>query len=513
MTTSLIRGRYVVCGDPTRVGRVDVIEDAAVYQQDGMIAEVGRYVDLARHRVDAVIGGPDSVVLPGFVNAHHHIGLTPFQLGVPNLPLEMWIAARLGMREVDPYLDTLYSAFEMVSSGVTTVQHLHGHMFSPPERWPGEIDAILRAYRDIGMRVSFSSGIVEQDTLVLNQERFMATLPPGIRERLDALPRSERIPIEDQLAASFTDVVSRWGGNLDRLIRVQLAPQNLHWCSDRGLSTIKDVADSHGVGMHMHLLETLYQREYARRRTGGSAVAHLHDLGLLGPTLTLGHGVWLSEADIDLLAQTDTFVCHNPSSNLRLRSGVAPVNELLARGVRVALGIDEAGINDDRDMLQEMRVALNIHRLPGVESSIPTPSDILRMATEHGALTTGFGDRIGVIAPGKAADLVLMDWDAITAPYLASDVSVVDAVVHRGRSSGVQTVIVDGRPIFRDGAFTLIDRVAALSELARSLRVAPEPGQREREELSAALVPAVRDYLREWPVDAGEPFYRFNGRG
>src|SRR5439155_20596578 len=103
---------------------------------------------------------------------------------------------------------------------------------------------------------------------------------------------------------------------------------------------------------------------YARRRTGTTALKHLYRLGVLGPHLTLGHGVWLGEEDIELAADTQTCVCHNCSSNLRLRSGVAPLNSFEAKGLKVAIGLDEAGINDDRDMLQEMRLILNMHRTP-----------------------------------------------------------------------------------------------------------------------------------------------------
>jgi 5-methylthioadenosine/S-adenosylhomocysteine deaminase len=104
---------------------------------------------------------------------------------------------------------------------------------------------------------------------------------------------------------------------------VQLAPANLHWCTDGALHALRDWSAKYGVGMHMHLVETAYQKEYARRRTGRTAFEHLADLGLAGPQLTLGHGVWLTEADLELVAQTGTMICHNASSNLRLRSGVA----------------------------------------------------------------------------------------------------------------------------------------------------------------------------------------------
>lgn len=124
------------------------------------------------------------------------------------------------------------------------------------------------------------------------------------------------------------------------------------------------LAEETGAPMHMHLLETPYQKDYARRRTGGSALAHIDRFGLVGPQLTIGHGVWMTGDDLDLLAERGGCLCHNCSSNLRLKSGIADLNGFLASCVPVALGIDEAGINDDRDMLQEMRLALTLHRPP-----------------------------------------------------------------------------------------------------------------------------------------------------
>ena len=149
--------------------------------------------------------------------------------------------------------------------------------------------------------------------------------------------------------------------------RIQLAPANLHWCSDDALTRLANCSRKYGVPLHMHLLETAYQKEYARRRGGGTAVQYIDRFGLLGPQMTLGHGVWLNKRDIQRLAETGTCVCHNCSSNFRLRSGVAALNKLEAAGITTAIGIDEAGINDDRDMLQEMRMVLRAHRVPGMD--------------------------------------------------------------------------------------------------------------------------------------------------
>jgi cytosine/adenosine deaminase-related metal-dependent hydrolase len=512
MASSLIRGRSVICR-VTGPTEVLMLADAAVFQRDGRIVEVGSYAELAtRHRPDEVLGSPDHVVMPGFVNGHHHVGLTPFQLGSPDHPLELWFASRIAARTVDPYLDTLYSAFEMVESGVTTVQHLHGWRGSPAARVVEVAERILQAYTDLGMRVSYAYMLRDQNRLVYEaDERFVARLPPELAAEVSAYLAAQVIPLDDHLGI-FTSLWERYGKNRGERIRIQLAPANLHWCSDRALAAVRDCAARHGVGMHMHVLETAYQKEYARRRTSGSAVAFLERLGLVGPQLTIGHGVWLAAEDIQRLAAAGALVCSNASSNLRLRSGVAPLNPLLAAGVRVGLGLDEAGINDDRDMLQELRLVLRLHRVPGMGDSVPTPAQVFRMATEHGAATTPFGSEIGAIEPGKAADLVLVRWPGIAEPYLDPDMPVLDAVVHRARAP-VDTVIVNGEVVLRDGRFTRVDKAAALAELAASLRVPLRPEEERRRQLAREVFPHVRRFYDGWLDEAvRQPFYAPNSR-
>jgi cytosine/adenosine deaminase-related metal-dependent hydrolase len=445
------------------------------------------------------------------VNSHHHVGLTPFQLGSPDYPLELWFASRLGARPVDPYLDTLYSAFEMIASGVTTVQHLHGWRIGPAARVLAVADQILKAYLDLGMRVSYSFALRDQNRLVYEaDDQFLARLPPPLAAELATWLQAQSMSYQEHLEI-FTQLWERW--NQHERMRIQLAPANLHWCSDTALQALQRYATQYGVGMHMHLLETAYQKEYAYRRTGTTAVRYLYNCGLLGPHLTLGHGVWLTEDDIELVAATGTMICHNASSNLRLRSGVAPLNYFLARGVRVALGLDEAGINDDRDMLQEMRLVLRLHRVPGMEDVVPTAPQVLQMATEHGAQTTGFAQTIGTIAPGKAADLVVMHWHQIAYPYLDPETSVVDAVVHRGKTSGVETVLVAGEPVLRDGQFTRINRAEVLADLAASLRVPLSPEDVRRQQLARDIFPHVQHFYDGWlDESAREPFYRPSAR-
>jgi cytosine/adenosine deaminase-related metal-dependent hydrolase len=227
----------------------------------------------------------------------------------------------------------------------------------------------------------------------------------------------------------------------------------------------------------------------------------------------LGHGVWLTAADIERIADRGTMICTNPSSNLRLRSGIAPVNQFLKAGVRLGLGLDEAGLNDDRDMLQEMRLALRIHRTPGMDDDVPTSAHVFRMATEDGAATTPFGGYIGALEVGRAADLVLLPWRHVAHPYLDPDTSVLDAIVHRARSVAIDTVLVGGEVVVQGGRVTRVDKAAVLDELAATLRRPLTDEEVHRRRLSRLLFPHVRRFYAGWlDADAFEPFYRQNSR-
>jgi 5-methylthioadenosine/S-adenosylhomocysteine deaminase len=511
MPSSLIHGKYVICKVVSRTD-THVIPDGAVFQRDGTIVDIGPHRELAaKYQPDHVFGSDAHVVMPGLVNSHHHVGLTPFQLGSPDYPLELWFASRMAARDVPPYLDTLYSAFEMLESGITTVQHLHGWRVGPISRVAAIAEQILKAYQDIGMRVSYSYALRDQNRLVYEaDEDFVQRLPAGLAPQVAAYLQGQAIPIEDHLGF-FVDLWERW--NHQERVRIQLAPANLHWCSDKALQALQEHATKYGVGMHMHLVETAYQKEYARRRTGTTAAPYLEEIGLLGPHMTMGHGVWLTEADAERIAATGTMICHNASSNLRLRSGVAPLNHWAARGVRVAMGLDEAGINDDRDMLQEMRLVLRLHRVPGMEDVVPTCPQVFQMATENGALTTGFADSIGTLEPGKAADLVLVNWQQIAYPYLDETAPVVDAIVHRAKTSGVETVLVAGEPVLQDGQFTRVNKAEVLRALADTLRVPFQAAEQSRRELSTAVFPYVKRFYEGWLDESTrDPFYRPSSR-
>lgn len=498
MTTSLIRGKYVICKVNSR-DDAEIIEDGAIFQQDGVIVEMGKFQDLAaKYPNEEIIGNSSDVVMPGYTNAHHHIGLTGIQRGVNNEPLEIWAANMLGTFGVDQYLDTLYSAFEMIESGVTTVQHIHGWMPGPVEQLRNAADDVLRAYQDIGMRVSYCHAVREQNFLVYEaDETFLKTLPADIAPKVaESLKSHSDTSAEDYLSL-FEDLYREY--NDRERIRIQLAPSNLHWCSDATLQKLQSYSERYSVPMHMHLLETMYQKEYAHRRANTTAVRHIHNQGLLGPHMTLGHGTWVTRSDIELIAETGTHICHNCSSNLCMGNGIMPLNHYQELGVKVAIGIDGAGLNDDRDMLQEMRLIQNIHKVPGAEpEATPNPNQIFQMASERGAATTPYGDQIGTLKTGKLADIVIVDWEQLSFPYLDRDMPIIDAIVHRGKSNNVKTVIIGGEPILKDREYTRINKQEILNAYADKLKNLLTDEDIERREFFKQVVPFVRDYYRNY---------------
>lgn len=493
MTIELVRARQIVTGVQDRF-TVDLLDDAAVAHEAGRIVAIDRFDTLrAQHPGAPVQHFPRHMLLPGFVNAHHHVGLTPLQLGSPDHPLELWFASRLSARDIDPVLDTLYGAFEMVASGVTCVQHLHPRVAGPVASVVAGCMKVLGAYQRIGMRASFAYSVREQNRLVYGDDAaFCATLPGDLGPRMLAHLQRFALSFDEQMAvyAALRDAQAG-----QPRTRIQLAPANLHWVTDESLMAMVEQSRADDVPLHMHLLETPFQREYARRRTGTTAVRHLHTLGALGPSMTLGHAVWVDEGDLELLAHTRTCVCHNCSSNLRLRSGIAPVNAMARHGIVTALGIDEAGLNDDRDMLQEMRLALRMHRSPGLDADeVPTCAQVLRMATEHGAATTGFRGQIGRLAPGMRFDAVAIDVDAATWPYQDAQVAPLDALLQRARPQHVDTVFVDGDPIYAQGRFKYVDRDAVLAEIAQMLSRPPSEAELQRRQLATGVMPQVRAF-------------------
>ena len=508
MSSTLIRSKFLITnalgnGSP-------VLEDGALYQRDGEILAVGQYDELKERFSDAEeLGGSNYLLFPGLINAHHHgSGLSLLQQGHTEENLEFMLFRGLARRGLDPYLNTLYTCAKMIESGVTCSLH-HAYAAGEAETYLRVMEDALRAHADAGMRAALALAAGDQNNLVYEEDdKFLNRLPPNLRQQTTMLIASRGLPADDYFEI-FHQLRDRYRDNGQ--VRILLGPAGLQWCSDGLLARIADTARSEEVGIHLHAVESPYQKLYPLRRFGQTALAHLRELGVLGPRTSCAHSVWVTEDDLEILADSQTTVVHNPSSNLRLGCGVAPVLAMWQSRINVALGMDGTTLNDDDDILQEIRLCLRLHRPIGLETEHLSPAQAFAMATVNGARAAQFGDQIGQLAVGKRADLVLMKIS--TQPASAFDkLGVLEAFLYLGKTTSIDTVMIDGQIVMRDGELTTIDKQALIAELSAQAEQEPTTEQREREELVAALEPHMLQFYRDWTLDSGRPFYLVNSR-
>ncbi|HEX7127656.1 MAG TPA: amidohydrolase family protein [Thermodesulfobacteriota bacterium] len=491
--TRLVRGRWVLTGpaDP-------VLADGAVAVTGDRIAEVGPYAALrARHPAAEVLGGDGVAVLPGLVDAHHHAGgATVLQHGVADDHLEPWLLALGCRRPGDPFLDAVLTAGRLLRSGVTSVVDMTSGA-GPADAFAAELRRSLEGYDAAGIRVALAPGFAEQSHLVAGpgeDERFLATLPPDLRAEASRLvPAAGTLDADDYLG--IVEDLRRAYRDHPRL-EVWFGPPGPHWTSDGTWARIAEAAARLDTRIQTHVAESLREKLVGPRAYGAPVLLHLRDLGVLSPRLSIAHGVWLTGPEIAALAESGASLAHNPSSNLRLRAGVGPLNALLAAGVTVAIGLDANGLDDDDDLLREMRVALRLHRTPHLGGPAPTVADVLGMATTGGARLLGKADRLGRLAAGLAADLVLVDLERITRPWVAPEADPRALLVLRAQARDVRCVLVGGEVVLADGRPTRFDEAEAARELAGRLAAAPCPA--EAASLARRLAPRLVAYYRGW---------------
>jgi cytosine/adenosine deaminase-related metal-dependent hydrolase len=507
MATTLVRGRHVLVRAELD-GTSRLLSNGAVAHENGVVTDVGAFNDLRRRYPDArVIGNGRQFLIPGLVNAHHHgRGVTGFQMGQPDGPLELWIQRGMGRRPLDPRLMTLYTIMQMIRSGTTTV--MFNQSSGPADGTIPEAAATLDAFVEAGMRVAFSVAFRNQCTVVYgDDETFFSGLPHDLADSIRRIVRATDHPFDEYLGLTRGFAKQHAGSDS---VRILLSPQNYQWADEETLGRIGDAARTEGFGIHTHLVETAYQRRYAERLHGGQTPAHrLREVGFLGPGVSIAHGVWLTRDDIGILADTRTAVSHNPSSNLRLHSGIAPVLDMLGGGITVGQGTDSNAINDDDDMLQEMGLTLRLHRPVGIDNPPINAHQVIHMATLGGAELTMFGGEIGSLEVGRRADMALIDWDRISSPVLDSELDILDVLLGRARAKDIDTVIIAGDAVLEDRAFTQLDEDGIREEIREALKGPLPPEVAERRRISIEMAPYIRRFYSDWDVPIG-PYYQYN---
>ena len=503
----IVKGRWVLTGDELQ----PLISDAAVIVEGARIVAVGPRVEMAQQHPDAEsLGSDDHAIMPGLVNAHHHShATTTIQHGIPDLLLEPWIMSFLGMRPSDTYLNTLVSTARQLRTGVTSVVDVHSGR--GVDSYADAVDAGLRAYQQCGMRVAFTTGVSTQSALVHGEgqdQAFINSLPGDLQQAAAKLTASSQAVSDDDYLSVMEERVVKFRDH--PLIDVWFGPPGPQWVSDELMGRIGERAEALDTGVQTHCNESVYEKLHGPKFYGRSTVEHLQRLGVLSPRFSIAHGVWLTEKEIAVLADSGAAVSHNPSSNLRLRSGIAPLNALLEAGVTVGLGMDGTTINEDEDMFNEMRLAMRLHRTPRLGASIPGTQDVFRMATEGGARLMRNASEIGRIAPGYQADLVLVDLKTITWPWVAPEVDPLELVLLQARRGDVETVIINGDIVFDAGMPTCFDLQAAAVELAESLAATPFPAAGAA--LAAKLTPHLEAWYKKWEMPTHSGYIAYNSR-
>jgi 5-methylthioadenosine/S-adenosylhomocysteine deaminase len=312
----------------------------------------------------------------------------------------------------------------------------------------------------------------------------------------------------------FDELYRRYNGSA---VRVILGPTWAQGSTDDYLVRVKRRADELGkIPIHMHTLQTPIQKAYGLRRYGKSLLAHLDDLGLVDENLTLGHAVYVSQDDIELLAGRGASITHHPSCNLAMRNGIAPVYYLHRAGVNVALGIDDKGINDDEDAIMELRMIHRLHRISGFDLGSTPPlsgSEVLRMGTVNAARVCGFQGEIGALLPGMKADMILLDLEEMmNDPYMSPVLPIEEVFIHRAKGSHVDTVIVGGQVVMENREIRTVDVAALYAEVRQQASRGITREQRELAETLQRIKPYYQKWYEGWTDYEYQPFYTLNSR-
>jgi cytosine/adenosine deaminase-related metal-dependent hydrolase len=284
------------------------------------------------------------------------------------------------------------------------------------------------------------------------------------------------------------------------MCHIGFGPVGPQWCTTDLLQRIGRTAKDLDMRVYIHALESVLQKIHGLTALGRTHVAFMHDIGFLGPEVVLAHSVWATESDIQLLAKSGAGVTHQPSSNLRLRSGIAPVFPMLEAGVRVGLGLDGQGINDNDDFIQEMKLCYLLHRIPSLElnSQHLTARQVFTMATETNASLLGFGSTIGRLEPGRHADLVLVDFTKMRFPYTDLTHDPIEVLLYRGSSQHVHTVMVNGRVVVEHGKVLSVGEDALAARLAEAASRPLTDQERDFTQAIAELKPHVTRFYQGW---------------
>lgn len=411
--------------------------------------------------------GDGLLVMPALANAHDHARVARLsQVGSYDVPLEAWLPYLTLIPAVDPYLASAVSFGRTARGGVGAVM-AHYTRVQGLTDFPTEAKAVAKAARDVGIRMALAVHCRDMNPLVYDaHDALLADLSPSACECVTRRFLRNPVPAAEQVAMVEAVAAEVEGDG----VTVQYGPAGVQWCTDKMLRLIGESSARTNRRVHMHLLETKYQRNWADRTFPQGIVKYLDEIGLVNERVSFAHCIYLRPDEMELIAERGATIVVNTSSNFIVSSGVAPIAEFIKRGCRVAMGLDGLAFDEDEDALREMRLAYAVHKGSGFDVTFPR-ADLMRFATANGRFAVT-GEAGSQITPGAPADLLILDWKELSAELIEPDVPPFDMVLAKGKQSHVNGLIVNGRDVVRDGAVTGIDLPAMEAELLAAMRKA-----------------------------------------
>ena len=375
--------------------------------KDDLIAEIADEID--ESNIDKVIDAEGKILLPGLVNTHTHLSMTLFRGLADDLSLDSWLNDHIWPMEANLngdycYIGALLGAVELIKSGTTTFSDMYFYM-----------EDVARAVEDAGIRAVLSYGMIDF----------------GIEEKREA-------EIKENMA-----LFNACNGMADGRIKVFFGPHSPYTASEELLVKVRELADENGIGIHIHVSETQKEINDSLDERGLRPFEYLEKIGFLGPDVVAAHCVWLSDNEIEIIKKHGVKVSHNPCSNMKLASGIAPVSKLIENGICVSIGTDGASSNNNLDLIEELKTASLLQKVSTLDPKVLDSEESIRMATIKGAEALGLDDEIGTIEVGKKADIILIDTAAANMTPDSSSLS--SNVVYSANGSNVDTTICNGK--------------------------------------------------------------------
>ena len=386
-------------------------------------------------RAEKIIDAPNMVALPGFVNCHTHAAMTLFRGYADDLPLRQWLEEKIwpleaGLQKEDIYWGTLLCCLEMIRAGTTTFADMYFYM-----------GQAARVVEKAGLRASLALGMV------------------GV---LPSVFTGELPPLESSL-----EFAKKWHGAANERLTVMLGPHAPYTCPPDFMRRVIKIAGDFNLGIHIHLSETAGEVKDIKNQYGKTPIQLMNELGLFEHLVLAAHCVHLDAKDVEILATKKAGIAHNPQSNMKLASGIAPVTKLLAAGAVVGLGTDGAASNNNLDLIEEMRTATLLQKVATGDPLALPAFETLAMVTVNGAKALGLGNEVGLLKPGYKADIILLNMHK---PHLYPPHDLIAHLVYAAQGADVETVIVDGKILMENRKLITLDEEEILEQVQKCAR-------------------------------------------